>query len=203
MSLRKRHEVQTVLSAQGGETARLTAMNTDDRSIDILFRILSSQQEQIRFADSKATFVAALNALLFGFMATHFVSLKALYTAYGMQSFAFWGPFVLLALYVVSSMSSLLLAVWGVMPRFGGHAPRSKIYFEHLVRDYGKDYEKYVQEVTKMTEAEWVRDLGTQVVEVSHITLTKHTCVRRAATLLPITALLWALSFVVLLMMTP
>ena len=178
-------------------------MNTEGRNLDVLFRILSSNQEQVRFADSKATFVAALNALLFGFMATHFVSLKAIYTTYGLQSFAFCGPFVVIALYVISSMTSLLLAVWGVMPRFGGHAPRSKIYFEHIVRDYGKDYGKYGQDVNKMTESDWVQDLGTQVVEVSHIILAKHTCVRSAATLVPITALLWALSFVVLLMVRP
>ena len=55
-------------------------MNTEGRNLNVLFRILSSHQEQVRFADSKATFVAALNALLFGFMATHFVSLQAIYT---------------------------------------------------------------------------------------------------------------------------
>jgi hypothetical protein len=51
-------------------------MSTEPKTLDTYFKILEGVQDQTRFADSKAVFVAALNALLFGFMSRNFQSLK-------------------------------------------------------------------------------------------------------------------------------
>jgi hypothetical protein len=90
-----------------------------------------------------------------------------------------------------------------VMSRFGELAPRSKVFFGHIARDHGNDCEKYVRETSGMTDADWVRDLGSQIVEVSHIALAKHKRVRRAAICVFIALILWFVSFAFLFIMTP
>lgn len=55
-------------------------MSTETQNLNTYFKILGGVQDQTRFADSKAVFVAALNTLLFGFMARNFENLKPIYT---------------------------------------------------------------------------------------------------------------------------
>ncbi|MGH7823840.1 MAG: Pycsar system effector family protein [Candidatus Binatia bacterium] len=178
-------------------------METEEAKLGVYFQILNGIQEQIRFADSKAAFVAAINALLFGFMATNFESLKIIYRTYGLESFAFWAPFVVLIVYAVASLLSLIFSILGVYSRFGDLAPQARVFFGHIAKAYGRDYEKYIRDTINMTAADWARELGTQIVEVSQIASVKHKMVRRAAISVVIAAFLWTLLFVVLLLMTP
>jgi hypothetical protein len=85
----------------------------------------------------------------------------------------------------------------------GELAPRSKIFFGHIARDYGNDCERYIRDTSGMTDADWARDLGSQIVEVSHIALAKHKRVRRAAICVFIALILWFVSFGFLFIMTP
>jgi hypothetical protein len=178
-------------------------MSTEPKDLDTYFKILGGIQDQTRFADSKAVFVAALNTLLFGFMARNFESLKAIYMAWQASHVAFWLLFVFFIGYVGASLLSLGFVIWAVMSRFGELAPRSKVFFGHIARDYGNDCEKYVRETSGMTDADWARDLGSQIVEVSHIALAKHRRVRRAAISVFIALLLWFVSFAFLFIMSP
>jgi hypothetical protein len=178
-------------------------MSTEPKDLDTYFKILGGIQDQTRFADSKAVFVAALNTLLFGFMARNFESLKAIYTACQASQVTCWVLFVFFAAYLVASLLSLGFVIWAVMSRFGELAPRSKVFFGHIPRDFGNDCEKYVRETNGMTDADWARDLGSQIVEVSHIALAKHKRVRRAAICVFIALILWFVSFAFLFIMTP
>ena len=178
-------------------------MSIKPKNLDTYFKILGSVQDQTRFADGKAVFVAALNTLLFGFMARNFESLKPIYTACQPGQVMCWLLFVFFAAYVVASLLSLGFVIWAVMSRFGELAPRSKVFFGHIARDYGNDCEKYVRETCGMTGADWARDLGSQIVEVSHIALAKHKRVRRAAICVFIALTLWFVSFAFLFIMTP
>jgi hypothetical protein len=178
-------------------------MSIESKNLDTYFKILGGVQDQTRFADSKAVFVAALNTLLFGFMARNFESLKPIYAACQPTHVACWLLFIFFAAYVVASLLSLGFVIWAVMSRFGELAPRSKVFFGHIARDYGNDCEKYVRETSGMTDAEWARDLGSQIVEVSHIALAKHRRVRRAAICVFIALILWIMSFGFLFIMTP
>ena len=103
----------------------------------------------------------------------------------------------------VGSLLSLGFVIWAVISRFGELAPRSKVFFGHIARDYGNDCEKYIRETSGMTDADWARDLGSQTVEVSHIALAKHKRVRRAAICMFIALILWFVSFAFLFIMTP
>jgi Family of unknown function (DUF5706) len=178
-------------------------MSTEPKNLDTYFKILGGVQDQTRFADSKAVFVAALNTLLFGFMARHFESLKPIYTACQANYVTCWLLFMFFAAYMVASLLSLGFVIWAVMSRFGELAPRSKVFFGHIARDYGNDCEKYVRETRGMTDADWARDLGSQIVEVSHIALAKHKRVRQAAIWVFIALILWFVSFAFLFTMTP
>src|SRR4029079_18030804 len=71
--------------------------------------------------------------------------------------------------------------IYAVMSRFGALAPNSRFFFGHIAKCYGKDYAKYVAEVRSMTDDDWLTEVGTQIVETSHIALTKHSAVRIAA----------------------
>ena len=178
-------------------------MSTEPKNLDTYFKILGGVQDQTRFADSKAVFVAALNTLLFGFMTRNFESLKPIYMACQPSHVACWLLFMFFAAYVVASLLSLGFVIWAVMPRFGELAPRSKVFFGHIARDYGNDCEKYVRETSAMKAADWARDLGSQIVEVSHIALAKHKRVRRAAISVFIAMILWFVSFAFLFIMSP
>jgi hypothetical protein len=178
-------------------------MSTESKNLDIYSKILGGVQDQARFAGSKAVFVAALNTLLFGFIARNFESLKPIYAACQASHVACWLLFIFFAAYVVASLLSLGFIIWAVMSRFGELAPRSKVFFGHIARDYGNDCEKYVRETGGMTDADWARDLGSQIVEVAHIALAKHKRVRRAAICVFIALILWFVSFASLFIMTP
>jgi len=54
-----------------------------------------------------------------------------------------------------------------------------------------------------MTDADWARDLGSQIVKVSHIGLAKHKRVCRAVICMVIALTLWFVSFAFLFIMTP
>jgi hypothetical protein len=86
---------------------------------------------------------------------------------------------------------------------FGELAPRSKVFFGHIARDYGNDCEKHVRETSGMKDPNWARDLGSQIVEVSHIALAKPKRVRRAAISVFIAMILWFVSFAFLFIMSP
>lgn len=177
-------------------------MSTEPKTLDTYFRILGGIQDQTRFADKKAVFVAALNALLFGFMSGNFGSLKAIYTACQAGQVACWLLFIFAA-YLIASLLSLGFVIWAVMSRLGELAPRSKVFFGHIAKDYGNDCEKYVRETSGMTDADWARDLGSQIVEVSHIALAKHKYVRRAAVSVFMALILWFVSFAFLFIISP
>ena len=149
-----------------------------ERDLSTYFTILNGIQEQIRFADRKAAFFSALNALMFAFLSNGIYRLNS---ASSVKGVAFWIASVLTTLYVLAAVISVGIIVWSVMSRFGELAPHSKVHFGHIIREYGKDYEKYVKDMKQMTDEDWANEIGTQIVEVSHIALTKHNLLRMAA----------------------
>lgn len=158
--------------------------------------VLNGIQEQIRFADSKAGFVAALNALLFGFLASHFNTITNAYDRPDNRVLLFGIAVTFLILYIIATTTSIILVILSVMSRFGELAPSSKVFFGHIHRQYGKNYGKFVRETMHMSDAEWAEEIGPQIVEVSHIALTKHKLVRRAAISTLAAFMLWIVALI-------
>jgi len=169
------------------------ANSTDDKSNDLAtyFTILNGVQDQIKFADRKAAFYSALNALMFGFASQ---SIGVLRTTPVQTGWLFNVSIVVVVLYALLATVAVALIVFAVMSRYGALAPTSKVFFGHIIKTYGKDYGKYVADMTAMTNDEWATDIGTQIVEVSHIALTKHRLLSHAAKLTLGAFVFWAVA---------
>lgn len=148
-------------------------------NVETCFGILSATQDQIRFADTKAAFLFGINTLMFGFVASTSGLLKQSLAQQG-ASAASVIAIVALVVFGVAASGAVVILISAVMSRFGELAPKSRAYFGHIARQYGKDYAKYVGEIQGMSEDDWTEELGTQIVEVSHIALAKHKWIWRA-----------------------
>lgn len=162
-------------TGSGGNNAADSTVN-----LDACFKVLTATQDQIRFADTKAAFLFAINTLLFGFVAGTIGILKTALRSDSVSPAAVVSLIALIGFVVLAAVAVVTL-ITVVMSRFGELAPTSRVFFGHIIKQYGKDYGKYVGDVTKMTQQEWTGEVATQIVEVSHIALTKHQLVRRAA----------------------
>ena len=149
-------------------------------NLDNGLKILAGVQEQIRFADTKAAFVFTINTLMFGFVVNGVGTLKKAMTVTPVPAPA-WVGMLALIVFGVCSVATVGLLIYNVMSRFGEKAPKCRIFFGHIALHYGHDFEKYVTDLKGMTEDDWLKEVGTQIVETSNIALTKHNSVRTAA----------------------
>jgi hypothetical protein len=149
-------------------------------SLDNCLKVLAGVQEQIRFADTKAAFVFAINTLMFGFVVNSVGTLKKALALNPVPASA-WVGLVALVVFGICAVVAVGMLIYTVMSRFGEKAPKCRIFFGHIATQYGHDFEKYVTELKAMSEDDWLKEVGTQVVETSHIALTKHKTARTAA----------------------
>jgi hypothetical protein len=181
--------------SKGTEASGVHAKASEpEPNLEMLSKTLAGVQDQIRFSDTKAGFVAALNILFFGFIASQADKLASISPAN--RHAVFWWSLVLLALYSVGTFISIVLVIFSVMPRFGELAPQCKTHFAHVLKNYGKDYGKYCEDVKAMTVCDWADDLGSQIVEVCHIAAVKHRLVRRAAIWTIVSFVFWIAALV-------
>jgi hypothetical protein len=158
--------------------------------------ILGDIQEQIRFADSKAGFIAAFNVLLFGFVANHVDKLRALCTDEDLGRGPILLALVLVAIYVTSMVTTFGLVVSCVVSRFAGRVRQSRVFFAHIADQYGRNHKRYGQDLAAMTSDDWLDELSGQLVEVSRLAVLKHKKVRWAAYCTLFSVLLWIGSLV-------
>jgi hypothetical protein len=165
--------------------------------VSICLELLDDIQEQLRFADQKAGFVSVLNVFLFGFIATHFDKLRTLCESQKVPTTAATVlALVLVAIYLLFTVAALLLVVSCVMSRFGERGPESRVFFGHIARRYAADPVRYAQVVSRMTDAEWVQQLGQQVAEVSRLAIIKHKRIRWATICTLVSVFLWMVALV-------
>jgi hypothetical protein len=153
--------------------------------------ILNDIQEQIRFADSKAGFIAAFNVLLFGFVANHMDKLRTFCSGEELGISFVMLALVMVAIYATSMVVTFALVVSCVVSRFGGRVRQSRVFFAHIADHYGTNHRRYAQDIAAMSNAEWLNELGAQVVEVSRLAMLKHKRVRWAAYCTLFSVLLW------------
>jgi hypothetical protein len=166
-------------------------------NLEMLKTVWAGVQDQVKFADSKAGFVAAFHALLFGFMITHADKLVKVVPAD--RNVAFYVSTILCVLYGTLTVLAVFLLISAVISRFGELAPQSKSFFGHITRQHGKDYTKYCRAVSEMSDEDWCEDISGQIVEVSHIAATKHRLVRTAAQATAMAFLLWCATLIAML----
>jgi hypothetical protein len=159
-------------------------------------QILNDIQEQIRFADSKAGFIAAFNVLLFGFVANHMDKLRTLCCGTQLGTGIVVLALVLVGIYVTSMVITFGLVVSCVISRFAGRAWQSRVFFAHIAAKYCNNHKGYSRDISAMTNTDWLDELGAQVVEVSQLAMLKHKRVRLAACFTLFSVLLWIGSLV-------
>ncbi|HVX61907.1 MAG TPA: hypothetical protein VHC19_14925, partial [Pirellulales bacterium] len=85
--------------------------------------ILNGIHVQIRFADAKAGFIAALNAVLFGFLAARFDDVLLAYSKLDASSPVLWFNVVSQSLYLMATAGAVGSILIAVKPRFSELAP--------------------------------------------------------------------------------
>jgi hypothetical protein len=168
------------------------AMDKKSR-LDNSLKVLAGVQEQIRFADTKAAFVFAINTLMFGFAVNSAGAIKKALATNPIPASA-WVGLVAVIVFGICAVTAVGMLIYAVMSRFGEMAPRCRIFFGHIASHYGHDFEKYVTELKAMTEDDWLKEVGTQIVETSHIALTKHKTVRTAAQIALVGLAFWVIA---------
>jgi len=173
----------------------------EQTNLDTAFKILDGIQDQIRFADAKAGFIVALIAVLFGFTAGNVADVKAIINYGGAcwQKLLICGPLVL---YAACSLAAVVTSVRVVRSRFGGKAPQSKVFFLHIIGSYGWDYARYAADMKATATEDWIQQVGTQVLEVSHIASAKHTRFRLSCDFAIAAVILWFVVFCEILWIT-
>jgi hypothetical protein len=147
--------------------------NSDSGNVENAFRVLSGIQDQIRFADAKAAFIFAINTLMCGFVAR---TGDALQRGLGSQHVSRWAIVSLVALIVfaLAALVAIGCLMFAVFPRLGEKAPQCRVFFGHIVKEYGRDYGKYTANLKGMLPDDWLEEVGGQIVETSNIAEKKH-----------------------------
>jgi hypothetical protein len=143
----------------------------------MITNVYTCVQEQIRFADTKAGFVAAFNAILASFIVSNLNAVKEIYKNSGDRNLCLFLVAAVLLTGIPAAVSIGYL-IWAVRPRLGKNTNKSKIFFVHIARDYTLNGNQYSKDTYAMGESDWADDFGHQIVEVANIATKKHAYVR-------------------------
>ncbi len=154
------------------------------------FALVGQVEDQVRFADSKAAFLATIHTLLVGPLVYNLVLLRnAVHNWDGASRSVLLG---LGGLYAVTFLTGMALVALAVLPRFKRHArPASQLFFGRIARDFGDNPDRFVARLAEMSEREWVDELGIYVVDASRIAAAKHRHVRDATLLTVASVIAW------------
>jgi hypothetical protein len=155
------------------------------------FHLVGRVEDQLRFADSKAAFLATIHTLLVGPLVYNLAILRnALWQ---------WAPIsrgvllLLVAVYGGLFLASMALVALTVLPRFGpGSRPAaSRMFFGQIAREFGHDPASFVSALSAMSTRDWLDELGVYIVDASKIAAEKHRFVRRATVLTVASVVAW------------
>lgn len=154
------------------------------------FHLVGQVESQVRFADSKAAFLATIHTLLVGPLVYNLVLLRQ-----SIHDWDFASRAVVVGLggvYGLLFLASMALIAVAVLPRFRRRGrPASRLFFGQIAREYGDDPGLFVARLAAMTGHDWVQELGVYVVDASRIAEAKHRHVRRATVLTVAAVVAW------------
>jgi hypothetical protein len=166
--------------------------------IESCFHLVARVEDQLRFADSKAAFLATIHTLLVGPLVYNVAILRSAIHDWDAASRAvlvglggFYGVLFLVSMALVSAV---------VLPRFRrpGQSP-SRLFFGQIAREYGDDPGRFVAQLAAMSDRDWVEELGIYVVDASRIAAAKHRHVRHATVLTVASVVAWSAVVIALL----
>jgi hypothetical protein len=169
----------------------------DAARLQTCFNVLARVEDQLRFADSKAGFIATLHAFLIGPLAGNVPGMRSVVIHWGI-----W-PKILLGLaagiYFILFIVTNGIVAATVLPRNrrSARAP-SKAFFGRIAKEYGHVPERFVAEIGAMSDEEWLKEIGQYIVDASGIASVKHRLVRLATVMTVPTVIFWILMVLVL-----
>jgi disulfide bond formation protein DsbB len=157
---------------------------------DELFKVLEGVQAQIRFFDTKAQIVLAVDGILAGFLGTQAATIASKVGS-TWPSFLAAGLALFFSVYLGTLALSLFWAFRTVYPRLDVSQPESKLFFAHIAHRYRMDYERAAKEMPAMPEQELLADLAKQTLANSQICTQKQGCLSRAIRWLGVSMVCW------------
>ncbi len=163
------------------------------------FQLLGRVDDQLRFADSKAGFLATLHAFLISPLIYNVGEIR--------KAFRQWDPTSLSLLIMIGGVYVMLLLIsmamvgLTVLPRIqrGKRTrPPSRVFFGRIAREFGHDPHRFVALIAAMTERDWLDEIAVYIVDASTIAAAKHWYVRWATLFSVPTVFFWILRVLVL-----
>jgi hypothetical protein len=170
----------------------------DPTRLHSCFHVLGRVEDQLRFADSKAGFLATLHAFLVSPLVYNVAEIRKAYRTWDATSLDLLVGFG--SVYVVLFLVTMAMIGQTVLPRSWGkkRAP-SRAYFGRIAREFGHAPEKFVAQVVAMSHRDWLDEIGLYNVDVSAIAALKHRYVRWATVASVPTVIFWCLTVLTLL----
>jgi hypothetical protein len=181
-----------------------TAQPGDDPPLDAsrlqsCFQLLGRVEDQLRFADSKAGFLATLHAFLISPLIYNVGEIRKAFRHWDATSLDLL--IVIGGIYIVLYLISMGMVGMTVLPRLVRGKRRrspSRLYFGRIAREYGHDPRKFITQVAGMSDHDWLDEIGVYVVDVSLIAAAKHWYVRWATLFSVPAVFFWMLTVLVL-----
>jgi hypothetical protein len=184
-------ETETGVAAIGGT-------NPDLGQLEACYTVMARVDEQLRFADSKVGFVASLHAFLIGPLASNVAAIRGVIEQWSLGArVLLW---VVAGIYTGLFLVSMTIVTMTVLPRYRKTSKRpSKAFFGRIAKEFGHAPDLYIAELRRMSDKDWLAEVGQYIVDVSNIAATKHKLARWATLVTVPTVLFWLLLVLVLL----
>ena len=133
--------------------------------------------------DSKANIILGIKFILVGYFLT-------LLTGF---NFGWNWKTIALLIFITSSVSAFSFLIKIIYPKLSTEEPTSLIYFKHLALKYKNNKKQGIEDLDKLTEESFKRDLSNQIISLSIVAECKYTDLRKG-----IIALFFEIIFLVL-----
>ena len=163
------------------------------------FQLLGRVEDQLRFADSKAGFLATLHAFLISPLIYNVGEIRKAFRQWDTTSLDLL--IVTGGVYVLLFLISMGMVGMTVLPRIrrGKQTrPPSRVFFGRIAREFGHDPRQFVALIGTMSERAWLEEIAVYIVDASTIAAAKHGCVRWATLFSVPTVIFWILTVLVL-----
>lgn len=167
------------------------------------WKTLENIQRLIERADSKAGFVAGLDAILFGFLSTHLTTLRSILAHYGATSFAFGICIFAVICYLILTIQSAHKLIAVVDPRVNALCPDTLLFANHIAKRFEGQFGEYYSQVRQQTDEKREEDILSQIVANSCIARDKLDNIKSATKFAIRAGIAWALALVLLSVFAP
>ena len=176
-----------------------TRTEPNNSKLSSCFQVLAQVEDQLRFADSKAGFLATLHAFLISPLIYNVGEIRKAFRHWDTTSLDLL--IVIGGVYIILYLISMGLIGMTVMPRLrrGKRTrPSSRLFFGRIAREFGHDPEEFVAQIAAMSDRGWLDEIAIYIVDASTIAASKHWHARWATLFSVPTVFFWMLTVLVM-----